>query len=145
MIVIGQEDRAIYEEFCLIVLRTASLKNFQIGEEAVSSSPVDAATLCVQTYLLPGKLLAKEAHVKSVLTSAPVVHLLVTMCRMLTTVCVNVFASQIMGRSQIGNASIRSFCLKTSHHSKKQHLNLFSNTWLTNSFEKLSLGVLTVA
>jgi hypothetical protein len=45
MIVIGKEDGAIYEEFRPIVSKTASLKNFKIGEEAVSS-PVDAATVC---------------------------------------------------------------------------------------------------
>ena len=45
MLVTGKEDGAIYEEFREIVSKCSSLKEFRIGEEAVSS-PVDAGTVC---------------------------------------------------------------------------------------------------
>ena len=44
MVVIGKEDGAIYEEFRPIVSKTSAVKEFRIGEAAVSS-PVDASTV----------------------------------------------------------------------------------------------------
>jgi hypothetical protein len=44
MVVIGKEDGAIYEEFRPIVAKTSAVKEFRIGEAAVSS-PVDASTV----------------------------------------------------------------------------------------------------
>jgi hypothetical protein len=112
----------MYEEFRLIVSKMSAVKEFLLGEAAVSSTVDPSIVLCPLTFLVPGKQLAKEEHVRFVLTSAPVVHfLLVAMCRMQTCVCVTGSASQIMVRSWNGNASTRSFFQKTLCHSKKRH------------------------